>query len=401
MLVAFYILVLQQILQGMYSLWEGFRWFLMVRRRVSTHSGLYVPSVALICSCKGAEPELEENLRAFTRFEYPNYEIYLALATSLDPAVQVIERIKATSKHPVHIVIAGPPQKCSEKVHNLRRAVETAGEKFEAFVFVDSDVRLGRTWLARLVAPLGDASIGAATTYRWMIPAVPKREGLFWSALAAAWNAAVATLLGRSRGNFCWGGGVAIRRANFEKAEVMEHWEGALSDDWAMTRALDEAGMEILFVPECFAPTLYGCTRTELLEFTNRQMLIARVYAPRMWMKAVFVHLVYCTTLLFSAVTILGEMVSGNPWGQLLLLVLVIPLLAAAKGALRGAAAADALPDWRAKLDEWGWVWIALAPLVSFLFVWNAAASLATRRLHWRGIWYELLAPNDTRILMR
>lgn len=397
----FYVLVFQQILQGLFSLWDGFRWYSMVRRRMRTHAGFYTPNIAVICPCKGAEPGLEENLRALTQFQYASYEVYFSLATSLDPAVKLIERAKTASAHPVHIVIAGPPEKCSEKVHNLRRAVETAGEKFDAFVFVDSDIRPGRGWLGKLVAPLGNSNVGAATSYRWLIPSPSMGRSTFWSALASAWNAAVATLLGRPRTNFCWGGGVAIRRQTFEKAGVMEAWEGALSDDWAMTSALDAAGLEIEFVAECLAPTLYGCTSKEFFDFTDRQMLITRVYAQRMWIRAILAHLSYSVTVTYAIAVIIFLLIDGDPWGQLFPLLAIIPLLAAVKGALRVAAVADALPEWKAKVSEWAWAWIVLAPLVSFFFVSNAAATLATRRVRWRGILYEILSPNDTRILTR
>ena len=96
----------------------------MVRQRLASHAGFYTPATALICPCKGNERGLEENLMALTRFDYPNYEIYFSLATSLDPALKVIERVKAASQRPVHIVIAGPPADCGEKVYNLQRAVE-------------------------------------------------------------------------------------------------------------------------------------------------------------------------------------------------------------------------------------------------------------------------------------
>ena len=129
MISIFYILVLLQILLGLYSLWDGLLWLGMVRKRLASHSGFYAPVAALICPCKGNEPGLEENLAALTRFEYANYEIYFSLATSLDPALKIIERVKASSERPVHIVIAGPPEECGEKVHNLRRAVEeSAGQ---------------------------------------------------------------------------------------------------------------------------------------------------------------------------------------------------------------------------------------------------------------------------------
>jgi ceramide glucosyltransferase len=396
---AFYVLVIIQILLGLYSLWGGIEWFRMVRQRLSSHSGFYAPVAALICPCKGNERGLEENLAALARFEYANYEIYFSLATSLDPALKIIERVKAASQRPVHIVIAGPPEDCSEKVYNLRRAVEALPEKFEVIVFTDSDVRLTRGWLTKLIAPLQDPRIGATTTYRWLIPSGQFGSGAFASALASAWNAAVATILGKPRENFCWGGGTAIRRKTFADAKVLEAWKGAASDDFAMTRALEESGKPIIFCPECLAVTLQPWTGADLLEFTNRQIVITRVYSPRRWMMGAIAHLSYSLTLIFAAVVILSTMIEGDPWGQLVLLTLGIPLLAAMKGAIRTIAVSEVLPEWKAKLLEWGWVWFALAPVVPFLFSWNFISSLHSRRIRWRGIRYELVSPTVTRIL--
>ena len=398
MQIAFYVLVILQILLGLYSLWGGFEWFRMVRQRLASHAGFYTPVAALICPCKGNERGLEENLAALTRFEYANYEIYFSLATSLDPALKIIERVKAASQRPVHIVIAGPPEECSEKVYNLRRAVEALPEKFEVIVFTDSDVRLPRGWLTKLIAPLQDPRIGATTTYRWLIPG-GQTGSAFAGALASAWNAAVATMLGKPRENFCWGGGTAIRRKTFDDVKVLEAWQGAASDDFAMTRALEEAGKPIVFCPECLAATVQPWTFADLLEFTNRQIVITRVYSPRRWMMGALAHISYSLTLIFAAFVILSTMIEGDPWGQLVLLALGIPLLAAMKGAMRTIAVLELLPEWKAKLQEWGWVWFALAPVVSFLFSWNFISSVLTKRIRWRGIRYELVSPTVTRIL--
>jgi len=397
----FYILVVLEIALGLYSLWEGIEWTRMVARRLSSHAGFYSPIVALICPCKGAESGLEENLTALTQFDYANYEIYFSLATSLDPALKVIERVKAASQRPVHIVVAGPPEACGEKVHNLKRAVESLPEKFEVLVFTDSDVRLPRNWIGKLVAPLQDPRIGASTTYRWILPSGRFGEGGFASALAAAWNASVATMLGRPRDNFCWGGGTAIRRKNFDDVEASESWTGAVSDDLALTRALEGAGKPIVFCPECMAATLHRWTGTSLLEFTNRQVVITRVYSGRRWALGAAAHLGYSLTLMYAAVVVLVCLITGDPWFQLFLMAMVIPLLAAAKGALRTMAIPDLLPAWKAQLNEWSWVWIALAPIVPFLFSWNFLASLLTKRIRWRNIRYELVSPSVTRILSR
>src|SRR3984957_5063246 len=201
----------------------------MVRQRLGTHSGFYTPATALICPCKGNERGLEENLLALTRFDYPNYEIYFTLSTSLDPALKVIERVKAARQKAVHIVIAGPPTDCGEKVYNLQRAVESLpADKFEMLVFTDSDVRLPRGWLNKLIAPLQDGRIGATTAYRWIIPSGSGAD-LIASALASAWNAAIVTMLGKPAGDFCWGGGRATRRKTFDDIKVLESWKGAVS----------------------------------------------------------------------------------------------------------------------------------------------------------------------------
>lgn len=401
MIQIFYVLVVLQIALGLYSLWEGYEWTRMVRRRLGSHAGFYAPLVALICPCKGAEPGLEENLAALTQFDYPNYEIYFSLATSLDPALKMIERFKAASQRPVHIVVAGPPEACGEKVHNLKRAVEEVPEKFEVLVFTDSDVRLPRNWLGKLVAPLQDPRIGASTAYRWIIPSGSLGQGAFSSALVSAWNASVATMLGRPRDNFCWGGGTAIRRRNFDDVQASEAWSGAVSDDLVLTRSLEAAGKSIVFCPECLAPTLHRWTGSSLLEFTNRQIVITRVYSPRRWALGAAAHLGYSLTLIYAAIVIMISFIAGDPWIQLLLVAAVIPLLAAAKGAMRTVAVTELLPAWKAQLNEWIWVWIALAPVVPFLFAWNFLASLLTRRIRWRNIRYELVSPSVTRILKR
>jgi hypothetical protein len=61
----------------------------------------------------------------------------------------------------------------------------------------------------------------------------------------------------------------------------------------------------------------------------------------------------------------------------------------------------EAIPEWKGKLQETSWSCLLLAPVVPFLFVWNFIASLLSRRIRWRGIRYELVSPNVTRILKR
>ncbi len=390
-------LALAQVATGLYLLWQGIVWLTYVRRRLNTDPGFYAPRTAVICPCRGLEPGLERNLVSLCEFDHQNYEVFFVLASESDPAHSIVKRVAGTSRVKAHVLIAGKPENCSEKVNNLRFAVEHLPEEFEVLVFTDSDGRPGKNWLHRLVAPLTDSRIGATTTMRWFLP----NDNGLPSALLAAWNASVVTMLGPHNKNFCWGGGTAIRRKTFDDANVLEAWSGAASDDFALTNALAATGRLIVFCPECLAATPHPWTGSSLIEFTNRQVLIARIYSPRRWLLGAGANLSYSITLLYAAVVILNTMIDGDPWLQLALMTLVMILLATAKGALRTVAVSEMLPEWKAQLNQWAWVWTALAPIVPFLFSWNFIASLLTRRIRWRNIRYELVSPNITRVLTR
>ena len=397
MLTLFYLLVLEQVLQGLYSLWDGLRWLHMAQRRIGSHAGFYAPRVALFCPVKGIEPGLEQNLAALASFDYPDYDIFFSIASAEDPARKILEKIAVSGKHKIHVIVAGRPEGCGEKVNNLRAAVEQAKDGYEVFVFCDSDGRPGRSWLSHLVAPLADPQLGAVTTFRWFFQ---QRHG-FWSALASAWNAPAATYLGEHDHNFCWGGGTAIRRERFEQASVFDFWNGSVSDDLSLTAALRRMGAPITFAPECMVPTLFDCDAADLLEFTNRQIIILRVYESRLWTQGGLAHLLYCGAVLLGVGLYFSELIQGGPAIHLLLLAMLPPVLSMARGVLRLTAAMEILPAWKSKLLADSWVWTLLAAAVPFLALWNTVVALCSRKIRWRGIRYLLLSPGQTRILTR
>src|SRR5262245_57222388 len=81
----FVFLALAQILVGLYLLYEGVHWLGYVRRRKATDPGFNAPRTAVLCPCKGIEPGLERNLTALCEFDYPNYEVFFAIASESDP----------------------------------------------------------------------------------------------------------------------------------------------------------------------------------------------------------------------------------------------------------------------------------------------------------------------------
>ena len=391
----FDVLALVQIAAGLYLLWQGIEWLAYVRRRLGTDPGFFAPRTAVICPCKGMEPGLERNLVSLCEFDHQNYEVFFVLASEKDPAYAIVKRVTSTSRVPAHVVIAGPPENCSEKVNNLRVAIEQLSPEFEVLVFVDSDGRPGKTWLHHLVAPLTDSRFGATTTMRWFIP---NDNGLS-TALLAAWNASVVTLLGARQKNFCWGGGTAIRRAIFEQIGMLDAWQHAFSDDYSLTDMIERSGRQIVFLPECLTPSYVQSDFPGVLEFTTRQVRITRVYRPQMWAAAFATHFLYCFTLLLGLICALALAFASRPAFHVTTLWVLPILLAAIRGALRVIGVTEALPSFRAQVMAQSWIYILLAIFVPYLYLYNFCASLLGRRLRWRGIEYELISPEQTRVL--
>jgi len=217
--------------------------------------------------------------------------------------------------------------------------------------------------------------------------------------LLAAWNAPIVTMLGEKTKNFCWGGGTAIRRGTFEQCGVLDEWKSSVSDDYSLTHALERTGRSILFIPECLTPSYIETDFDGLLEFTNRQILITRVYSSKMWEAAVFTHFLYCLTMVLGSYLVVSTLLAGRPAFHFVILTFLPMLLSAIRGALRLTGVTEALPGARSEILGQAWIYVLLTMFVPFLYLANFVNSLVTRRIRWRGVVYELISPQQTRVL--
>jgi ceramide glucosyltransferase len=221
------------------------------------------------------------------------------------------------------------------------------------------------------------------------------------TALLAAWNASVVTMLGPHNKNFCWGGGTAIRRAVFEQIGVPEAWQNAFSDDYSLTTMIERSRRQIVFLPECLTPSYVQTEFAGLLEFTDRQMRITRVYRFQMWATAFATHFLYCFTLLLGLIVAINLTIESRPAFQVVSLLCLPILLAAIRGAIRVIGVTEALPAFRTQIMSQSWIYILLGIFVPILYLVNFATSAIGRKIRWRGIDYELISPEQTHVLTR
>lgn len=366
---------------GIQSLLNGVRFAAYVRRETSRALPDFQPFVSVIAPTRGFEPGFVENVRPLLEQNYPSYEVLFVFDDNGDPSLEIARSFNART------VISGPANGTGQKVHNLIAAVNEVDERCEVIVFVDTDARPDRNWLRKLVAPLADETLGAATGYRWF---VPERGGLA-SRLRGVWNASIASALGaNTEKNFCWGGSTAIRRATFDRLNVVDHWQGTVSDDFTITRVLKEAKLPIHFTPNCLVPSVGDCGFRELLEFTTRQIKITRVYAPHLWLPLLLGSGLF-TVVFFGGIVLLA--VSGSLFVFFILVALF--LLGAAKSFIRW----RSVSEHGSKRDLWAHVF--LWPFASLLYFWNTIVAGFSRRVKWRGITYELKSANEAVIISR
>jgi ceramide glucosyltransferase len=367
----------------------------------------YQPRAAVIVPCRGLENGFEENIHAILTQDYRDYEVVFVTESENDPAHGALARLLKQRRRlspPTWMVVAGEARNQGQKVHNLLAALDTLSSigRVEALVFADSDMRPARNWLTELVAPLGDNRVGATTGYRWYLPskegaAGDAPAGNFASTLLSVWNASALALLGENS-RFAWGGSMAIRRENFDKIGVKERWQGALSDDYVLTSAVQEHGQSIKFAPQCLVASCSESTIKDLLEFTTRQMRITRVYAPGVWRLACVSHGLFNLTFWGGLLWLVGSSLTGTPNRLLGNLLAGVFVLGAVTGVIRAVVAARLLGGGR--VSKW-WAYLSLGPVVSLVYLYNVIASARTTRIIWREIAYDLISPSETLILHR
>ena len=395
MIYVFYFFAAVLVYLGWQSLRGGILYLAYFKKELAEPASDYTPFCSIIAPCRGLDEDLYSNLDALFRQNYPRYEIVFVVDDAADLSAAVIGKLMAAHDSiPAQLVVAPAAVGSGQKVENLREAVRHVAATSEAFVFVDSDARPDAHWLRHLIAPLENENIGCATGYRWFI----SKKFSFASELRSVWNASIASALGANQAkNFCWGGSTAIRREVFEKLNVRERWRGTVSDDFTLTRLLNEARLPIHFVPQALTATVENCSFRQLLEFSTRQMKITRVYAAHLW-KASLVGSFVFSMIFWTGITLLVYL-SGVHWWLTLVLVSTIFALGAGKAFLRIKAVKLILKDYESELNRQSPTHLILWTITPLLFFYNSARALFSRKIRWRGIGYELKSATETVIL--
>lgn len=400
-MIVYYLLAAIVLLVQAALLLEGYRHLIYTRRTYRPKTSKYQPRAALISPCKGIDTTFDRNINSFFDLDYPDYEIFFVVQSAEDPAYERLQEIigqRQSRSHTVkaHLLVAPEARTCTQKLQNLLTACEQITDDFKVLAFVDSDACLKPYFLSSLIHPLRRRDVGATTGYRWFVPADSQLSSRVLSAL----NAAVASLLGPHGWNSAWGGAMAIRREIFEKTSMPQIWRHACSDDYALTRMVRKANLEIIFVPACFVASYEKMSWSELLSFARRQFIITWVMMPRLWWLALlgWGHFLAAFWGSLALTLILWHQGSAHtPYAAIVPGCLM--LAAMLRAVARQVMIRKILPEDRDKLLTPALLDILLGPLIGIVGLLAVLSAAGVRTIEWRGIRYRLIDFQHTQVI--
>jgi len=401
--IIFIILGILLLAQSAKSVRDGFRYLGYVRRCRVQGPGDYAPSAAVIIPVTGADAGLDANIAAFMAQDYPQYQLVLVVDEENDPAHGTLNELvkKAAARGAgcschASLVVAGSSRAQGQKVHNLLRGLEAVTPGTEILVFADADARPDPLWLRSLVAPLSSREVTVSTGFRWYLPG---RSSV--SQLRAAWDTSIATFMGEDDCSFPWGGSMAIRAEDFECLQVRErYWASTVSDDYGLGRAVHDRGGNIRFEPRCLVASREDSSFAEFMRWTNRQIIITRVYAPRLWVQGLAAHVLYSLAFICGLVVIVCPAAGWERFvvGAALAAVLALGMW---KGSIRSVVAREVFPEEREVLVSYGKCYWQFTLLVPWVMLYNFIVAAFARTIEWSGVRYRLRSDHEVEVVAR
>jgi ceramide glucosyltransferase len=216
------------------------------RQSEGVHPTQALPPVSILKPLKGTDPDLYESFRSHCLQEYPGeYEFIFGVSDADDPATVSVQQLQREFPgHAIRLVVSPNKLGANVKVSNLEHMLKTA--RYEHLIVNDSDIRVERDYLRRVIAPLMEEHVGMVTClYRGVAaPTLGSRlESLGISTDFGAGVLVARQLEGGLR--FGLGSTLAFRRADLERAGGFRSIVDYLADDYELGRRIASLGLQV------------------------------------------------------------------------------------------------------------------------------------------------------------
>lgn len=327
----------------------------------------FAPPVSILKPLRGTDPEAYESFRSHCLQDYPEYELIFGVRQEDDPAVPLVRRlIEEFPERRIRLVICpaalGPNQKVSSLVQMFVHAAHP-------YLLVnDSDIRVPRDYLRRVMAGFADPRVGMVTCLYRGIAGRTLGSALEAVGINTEFFAGVLAARQVEGGvHFALGSTLALRRQALEAIGGLEPLLDYLADDFELGQRIAAAGFEVFLsevVVENYLPDY------SFADFLHHQMRWARsTRDSRPWGYA---GLLLTFAVPWAALAVLAARGALWSWGVLALAVALRLAVAFAVG--------------RLVLRDRRWpACLALVPVRDLLALGVWLASYAGHTVRWRG----------------
>jgi ceramide glucosyltransferase len=204
------------------------------------------PPITILKPICGIDSDAYENLASFCQQDYPQYQLIFAVLEREDPGIEIVQKvIHDFPDLDIQLIIgeATTTIGANRKVSNLVNAFTKA--KYDILVIADSDIRVGRDYLQRVIQPLKAENVGIVTClYRSLA------QGLVATleALGTATEFQAGVLVSRQLEGvkFALGQTIVIRKKVLEAIGGFTAISDYLADDFQLGYLSAQAGYQVV-----------------------------------------------------------------------------------------------------------------------------------------------------------
>jgi ceramide glucosyltransferase len=216
--------------------------FFIARRPAETGN---LKPVSIMIPLAGADFRAYENYARLCRQDYPAaYQIVFGVREATDSSIPIVEKLQADfAGCDIELVVCPEVIGTNLKVSNLRNILARA--KHEQLVIVDSDIRVEKDYLRRVMAPLSEPRVGMVTClYRATEP--PDFAALL-EAVGISGEFAAGVLMARMLEGvkFALGSTMATTKTHLQEIDGFEAVADYLADDFMLGNLIADRGDEV------------------------------------------------------------------------------------------------------------------------------------------------------------
>jgi ceramide glucosyltransferase len=218
--------------------------FIRDTRRARSAASRWTRPVTILKPLRGTDPDIYQSFRSHCLQDYPEYELIFGVNDPDDPAVELVERLRAEfPQRNIRLMACPKVLGTNLKVSNLVQMLPQA--RYEHLIVNDSDIRVDPDYLRRVMREFADPQVGMVTClYRGIAGKTlgSKLEGIGISTDFSAGVLAARQIEGI---RFALGSTLAFPRKALDAIGGFEPLVDYLADDFELGARIAKAGFEV------------------------------------------------------------------------------------------------------------------------------------------------------------